>query len=282
MAVLTDEVLEQLPVGRVRAAVQPAVLMSSMNMHGFSVTLLPADDIVHAALDSPVDAIAWPGLVDVGAPQRFEPQSGQDLVPGRGHRDPDRGRLLRKTAEALVAARSELDDLDASIGDGDTGTAFNRGASAIVAALDSDQLSTGDIELLADEIGELLAREMGGSSGVLLSILCTAMAVALRSDGSIGEALGAGVGRMQDYGGAEPGDRTMLDALLPAAEALVSAETLTEAARAARRGADATANMEHAGAGRAAYVPASALTGVVDPGAEAIARVFEALAANMG
>jgi dihydroxyacetone kinase len=70
----------------------------------------------------------------------------------------------------------------------------------------------------------------------------------------------------------------MLDALFPAAAALEAGEGLAAAARAARRGAALTASMTRAGAGRSSYVPAEALRGVVDPGAAAMAAVFEALA----
>ncbi|AWN14928.1 dihydroxyacetone kinase subunit DhaK [Salinisphaera sp. LB1] len=278
MAVLSDEVLARLPADRVRAAVVPAPVMSSMNMHGFSITLLPIDDDVRAALASPVAAIGWPGLCDVAAPETFVPTVSEHKAPGAGGRDSARADRIRAATDALSAARAELDDLDAAAGDGDTGTAFNRGGTAIRGALDDDRLSTGEPALLADEIGDLLARDMGGSSGVLLSILFTATAAALRDGNAFGAALAAGIGRMQDYGSARPGDRTMLDALVPAAQALADGGSLGDAAQAARAGADATADMGHAGAGRAAYVRDEALTGVVDPGAEAVARVFEALA----
>ena len=82
---------------------------------------------------------------------------------------------------------------------------------------------------------------------------------------------------MQAYGGAKLGDRTMLDALIPAVEALE--QGLPAAAAAAREGAERTAAMGHAGAGRSSYVPEQALLGVADPGAEAVARAWQALAA---
>ena len=81
---------------------------------------------------------------------------------------------------------------------------------------------------------------------------------------------------MQEIGGAQLGDRTMVDALSPALDALeVSVEG---AAKAARAGADHTATILQAKAGRATYVSAKQLEGHVDPGAEAVARLFEFLA----
>jgi len=116
----------------------------------------------------------------------------------------------------------------------------------------------------------------------LLSIFCTAAGAALNEDADWASALGRGVERMQHYGGAARGDRTLLDALLPAIDALAEGADLTEAARRARAGADATRQMTHANAGRAAYVRESALRDVTDPGAEAVARVWETLASMSG
>ena len=81
---------------------------------------------------------------------------------------------------------------------------------------------------------------------------------------------------MREIGGANPGDRTMVDALLPALDALK--DGLKQAALAARKGADYTATLTTAKAGRATYLNAEQLKGHVDPGAEAVARLFEALA----
>ena len=91
------------------------------------------------------------------------------------------------------------------------------------------------------------------------------------------EALKAGLQRMQEIGGAEVGDRTMIDALAPALDALQKG--MREAADAARAGADHTATILQAKAGRAAYINAKQLQGHADPGAEAVARLVEHLAA---
>jgi dihydroxyacetone kinase len=82
---------------------------------------------------------------------------------------------------------------------------------------------------------------------------------------------------MQRIGGAQLGDRTMVDALKPALDEL-DASDLAKAATAARKGADHTATITRAKAGRASYINADQLQGHVDPGAEAVARLFEQLA----
>ena len=87
---------------------------------------------------------------------------------------------------------------------------------------------------------------------------------------------------MRFYGGAGPGDRTMLDALIPAMETFERGGDCLAAARAARGGADSTARMTKAHAGRSSYLAATELAGVADPGAVAIAVTFEAVASILG
>ena len=87
----------------------------------------------------------------------------------------------------------------------------------------------------------------------------------------------SGLAQMKQYGGADLGDRTLIDALQPALEALQKGD-LHAAAQAARQGAEATAKMQKAGAGRSSYVNKENLEGVTDPGAVAVAEVFNTLA----
>ena len=120
---------------------------------------------------------------------------------------------------------------------------------------------------------------MGGSSGVILAIYFNAAGDACASGASVDQALAIGLQRVSDVGGAAVGDRTMFDALSPALSALP--QGLHAAATAARTGADATAAIHTAKAGRAAYVPSENLKGHNDPGAEAVALLFEGLAGHM-
>jgi dihydroxyacetone kinase len=117
---------------------------------------------------------------------------------------------------------------------------------------------------------------MGGSSGVLMSIFFTAAGQKLHDGQPLPEALLSGLAQMKHYGGADLGDRTLIDALQPALEALQKGD-LKAAAQAAQAGADATAKMVKAGAGRSSYVNKENLDGVTDPGAVAVAEVFKAM-----
>jgi dihydroxyacetone kinase len=187
---------------------------------------------------------------------------------------PERLRFLERACNALVAKQSELDALDARVGDGDTGTTLATAARAILA--ERDRLPFADLPSLFAALSETLSRVMGGSSGVLLAIFTAAVGARLAVSPDWPGALEQGTDRIQEYGGARPGDRTMLDALVPAIAALRTGG-LAGAARAAVEGAARTATMKRAGAGRSSYVRQDALLGVPDPGAVAVAAVLTAI-----
>ena len=154
--------------------------------------------------------------------------------------------------QALLEREAELNALDARVGDGDTGTTFATAARTLLAGLDT--LPLNDAAKMCTAIADRLSGSMGGSSGVLLSILAAATGSALETGMQWPSALRAGTERMKFYGGANRGDRTMLDALLPAVEALEAGGDLVAAADAARSGAAATAGMTKARAGRSSYL----------------------------
>ena len=187
---------------------------------------------------------------------------------------PARRALIESCCLALIAAERDLNALDAKSGDGDTGSTLAGASRALNAAL--DRLPLADPTQLYRAIGMELSQTMGGSSGVLLAIFFAAAGDASASGKSWIGALSAGLDRVMQVGGAEPGHRTMIDALAPALHALP--EGVLAASNAARSGANATAKMTRAKAGRSSYLSADKLEGHVDPGAEGVARLFEHLA----
>jgi ATP-dependent dihydroxyacetone kinase len=274
MAVLADA-LAQSPLGaRAQWIIGPAALMTSLDMQGFSVSLLPVtpDDVT--ALAAPVAPPAWQGLqalVPVGVRPLPDGLAPIRAVPSA---HPGRRALIDRCCAALIAAERDLNALDAKSGDGDTGSTLATAARALVAAL--DRLPLADITQAYRAIGNELSQTMGGSSGVLLAIFFAAAGDASASGKGWIAALVAGLDRVMQVGGAAPGHRTMIDALAPALAALPTG--VDAAARAARKGADATAQMTKAKAGRASYLSEDKLAGHVDPGAEGVARLFEHLA----
>ena len=274
MSILANELLRSRLGGRMRWLVGPAPMMTALDMRGFSVSLLPADAGHEAALSQAVGPAAWPGCRAVGEVAVVALPDGLAPVAPAPSRDDAVRALIERGCTALAGAGAALNALDAKSGDGDAGSTLATGARALLDGL--DRLPFADRSLLLRAIGQELGQAMGGTSGVLLAIFFAAAGDAAAAGRDTVAALRAGLERVRQVGGAAPGDRTMIDALEPALVALP--EGPAAAARAARLGADATGRMAQAGAGRASYQAAGSLAGHNDPGAEAVALLFEALA----
>jgi len=276
ISLIAEVVLRSKLSDRVKYTLGPAPLMTALNMNGFSLSLLKLDPAREAALVADVEPDAWcqpvlrHGIAVVAAPKQPEAR-GKVVVSS----DPANESLLRAICNHLLSLEAELNRLDSRAGDGDTGSTAATGARSLLSRIDT--LPLADPAALLSAIGSILATSMGGSSGVLLSIFFTAAAKSMADGGDLPAALVAGLERMTFYGGARPGDRTMVDALDPALGALASGG-VTAAAMAARAGAEATKAMTKARAGRATYISAQDLVGSADPGAIAVAEVFEIVA----
>ncbi|MFT4117082.1 dihydroxyacetone kinase subunit DhaK [Bradyrhizobium sp.] len=273
MLVLAEE-LRQSAIGpAVSHIVGPASMMTALDMHGFSLTLyaLNTEDEKLLAAETPLRT--WPGLKPFVAPRIVPLPDGLARLRPTPSADPATEEFLIRCCKALIAAEADLNALDARAGDGDTGTTLAGAASALIQNV--GQLPLSDHTQLYRALGQELSQTMGGSSGVLLAIFFAAAGDAVSNGHGLLGALKVGLARMQEVGGAQPGDRTMIDALLPALDALP--QGLTYAARAAREGANLTASMSKARAGRASYISAQQLQGHADPGAEAVARLLESL-----
>ena len=273
MAVLASELLKSRTGRQLDLMVGPAAMMTSLAMHGFSVSVLEADSEQVALLSAPCGIAAWPGCVKLTAQTILPLPDGLSPIKALPSAHSATKAFLTTCCNIMIAAEADLNALDAKSGDGDTGSTLAGASRALLAVMDS--LPLADHTQLYRAIGQELSQTMGGSSGVLLAIFFAAAGDAASSGMPMRQALMAGLDRMQEIGGAKPGDRTMIDALLPALTALETG--LPDAARAARQGANHTATLTRANAGRASYINAEQLQGHVDPGAEAVARLFENL-----
>lgn len=273
MAVLAEELTRSQIGEQIRWMIGPAPMMTSLDMQGFSVSLFPASKADEAALVAPVGPWAWPGCLSVGEVAiEALPDGLSPIKPTPSSNDATRT-FIERCCTILIDAEADLNALDAKSGDGDTGSTLASAARALIGALDN--LPLADQTQLYRAIGLELSQTMGGSSGVLLAIFFAAAGDASASGKDIIGALRAGLDRIQQVGGAKRGDRTMIDALQPALDALP--DGLGKAALAAREGADVTASITKARAGRASYLSEDSLAGHNDPGAEAVARLFESL-----
>ncbi|MFB7593696.1 dihydroxyacetone kinase subunit DhaL [Streptomyces sp. NPDC056160] len=190
-------------------------------------------------------------------------------------------RWMTATAASVDREAQRLTDLDSAIGDADHGSNLQRGFSAVRATLEQEAPDTpGGVLTLA---GRQLISTVGGASGPLYGTLLRRTGKALAdasevSEEQLAEALRAGVDGVMKLGGAAPGDKTMVDALVPAVEAL--GEGFAAARAAADRGAEATTPLQ-ARKGRASYLGERSI-GHQDPGATSSALLIAALAETAG
>ena len=274
MSVLTHALARS---GLAQHLVGPALLMTSLDMHGFSVSIMEATAAEKAALAEPVPLAAWPGIMTMVEPPVVGLPDGLSPIEPIPSENPKTRAIIENVADLLISSETALNTLDAKSGDGDTGSTLATAARALKSSL--DRMPLADLTQLFPALGNELSQTMGGSSGVILAIYFNATGDACSNGASVQAALAEGLARVGQVGGAQVGDRTMIDALSPALDALPTG--IGAAAAAARVGADSTAAIHRAKAGRAAYVPEENLKGHNDPGAEAVALLFEALAHEM-
>lgn len=188
-------------------------------------------------------------------------------------------RWLTAMAAAVEREADRLTELDSAIGDADHGTNLQRGFRAVTATLEKEpSAGPGAVLSLA---GRQLISTVGGASGPLYGTLLRRTGKALGDSAEVTpaqltEALRTGVAAVAQLGGAKAGDKTMLDTLEPAVEALGT--SFAAAAEAADQGALATVPLQ-ARKGRASYLGERSI-GHQDPGATSAALLISALAAT--
>ena len=258
--------------------------LTALEMPGCSLSLLKLDDERLALLDRPAQAPAWTAdgripaeVLRISLPTA-EPMSGS--VPP-GPLTPRLKRAALAVAAALEAAEPRLTELDSRAGDGDLGASMARGAAAIRALPES---AFARPAILLGALGQALRRAIAGSSGPFYATALLRAARRLEgqdepTDAGWRAAFGEAVAAVRGMGGARPGDRTMVDALQPAADMLAAGRSWSDAVAAAEQGAAETAGMTPR-LGRASYLGARAI-GVPDGGAAAVAIWMRALLASV-
>lgn len=194
---------------------------------------------------------------------------------------------IHRYKDEVVARKDELTDLDRQIGDADHGSNMARGMQAASDKIDA--AVPGTVGELGKSVGMTLVSTVGGASGPLYGTFFlrfgTAAGAATELDAAgLSAALRSGVEGIVARGKAEPGDKTMLDALLPALDALDDAnaagrlevEALEAAATAAEAGSAATLDLV-ARKGRASYLGERS-AGHLDPGSVSSAMLVRTLA----
>lgn len=246
--VITRAALEWLEKGGhiVDRALSGTFLMA-LDTPGMSLSLLPIDEALLRYLDAPTTAPAWPRSTGHLTPLTLLPvvteqqtENGEPLAPDS---------LMRRGIEGicriLIASEKELTQLDSQVGDGDLGLSLARGSQALLAALDSLPAMP---NAALRRISGILRRVIGGTSGPLYAAGLLGASNALTEQPSTRDwavAFNSGIAAIAELGGAQLGDSTMLDALIPAAEAFAeeagdTAARLDAAVEAAAAGAHRT------------------------------------------
>jgi phosphoenolpyruvate---glycerone phosphotransferase subunit DhaL len=197
-------------------------------------------------------------------------------------------RWVQRFAAEVEANKEYLTQLDAAVGDGDHGINMQRGMSAVVAKVDT-QAGEQDVGALLKTVGMTLVSTVGGAGGPLYGTLFLQMGTATAGKSELSPddwaaALEAGIAGVQARGKAEPGDKTMIDALLPGRDALTAAlgggatfaDALRQSAAAAEQGMRDTIPLV-ARKGRASYLGERS-AGHQDPGATSSHLLLEAAA----
>lgn len=277
MSLLVNSFRKTKLAAKIDYMIGPAALMSSINMSGFSVSVLLLSPEIEKALLAEAEPTAWQ-VQAFKKPAEISSPKLPETIPYEASSNDQVYQLINDVAQLLVSIEKEINGLDAKVGDGDAGSTFALTGRRLLTVI--DRLPLKDTGKLLLSIGRILAREAGGSSGVLLSILFTAAGTAYTKSPELGKSLLEGLQKVKDYGGAQTGDRTMIDALQPAFESLANGETINLVAQHARKGAEHTKNIINTKFGRSSYLSEEVLRNVPDPGAEVIARIFEKMASG--
>jgi phosphoenolpyruvate---glycerone phosphotransferase subunit DhaL len=197
---------------------------------------------------------------------------------------------LQRFHELVIKNQAELTELDSAIGDADHGINMARGMTAVIDKLDGEQPAK--VNDLFKTVAMTLVMSVGGASGPLYGTFFLRFAGAVGSateldTAALATGLRAGRAGIVERGKAELGDKTMIDAISPALDAMEAviknggdlAAAVTSARDAAAAGRDATVAMV-ARKGRASYLGERS-AGHMDPGAASMSLLFDALAAEL-
>ncbi|KAJ5690140.1 Dihydroxyacetone kinase [Penicillium macrosclerotiorum] len=307
LAGITDEVYRQLvrdyQVKPIR--VIQGTFLTSLNGMGFSISLLKLADTGLGAgksmvelIDAPAEAVGWSAPIPtstwenrVDAPVELKTSNLAEEIPSNLKLDPAVvKKVLSAGLQRVIRAEPEVTRFDTIVGDGDCGIGLKRGAEAIQVLLDSASPPlSDDVVNTVNRIVTVVENVMDGTSGAIYAIFLNALAHGLRAQDTgspapattevWATALQHSVTALAKYTPAKPGDRTLIDALVPFANTLAETRNVRVAAAAAQQGTDSTKAMK-ASLGRSVYVGSESewIGKVPDPGAFGLSEFLTGLA----
>ena len=302
LGAILDEALAQLDktYGIKPKRIIQGTLFGSLDGPGFILTVLKLSDTnlgpgksLLNAIDAPVNAVGWPRCVsgetfDASYKQPAEKREDEqeEVKPSNIRLSPQRLRsVLTPALNKVVAAEAEVTKYDTIVGDGDCGVGLKRGAEATARAI--DEVRSDDIMQFFAKLCPTIEMSMDGTSGALYAIFLNSLASNMRSLSPSApaqvtvkmwaEALSVSIQGLSRYTPAQPGDRTLMDALVPFVKTLEKTGDAKQAAEEAQKGANRTKGMK-ASLGRSVYVGGSGFEEVPDPGAYGLSIFLSGIA----
>lgn len=284
-------------------------LFTSLEMMGVTLTLMKLDDELETCLKHPCRSV---GLSVPGDAAQGRTYSGSARMhpavvtaaasSGTGARArtvsgatlalAEAGPVVRDLIDAIVANRQHLSEIDGLIGDGDHGINMAKGFTGCGTRLDALGPRAASLPGALEQLSQALMDDIGGSMGPLygrffLGFVDTLAPHEQLDAALFGEALAVAVANVQAMGNAQVGDKTLIDALVPARDAYAAAHAngagfaacLQAMGAAAQQGRDATKALQ-ARIGRSARLGARSI-GVLDAGATSCCLILQTLAASL-
>jgi len=305
MGGIADEVIRQLKAtwGLEPKRILIGTFMTSLNGMGFSISVLKLQDTglgsgksMLELLDAPAEATGWSAAIKTstweqakaGAQKSDEASVEDEETPSNLKFDYALTRKALETAlNRLIKAEPDITNYDTIVGDGDCGIGLKRGAEGLLKLLDRSK-PTQDVLIFLQRVTKVVENTMDGTSGALYAIFLNALAAGVRAQsptsssaaaevsenmqvGMWSRGLEAAMKALGRYTPAQPGDRTLVDALDPFVGTLSRTGNVQKAADAAAEGAKKTKDMK-ASLGRTVYVGGEGFKTVPDPGAYGLAE----------
>ncbi|KAK1846245.1 dihydroxyacetone kinase [Colletotrichum chrysophilum] len=305
LGAIANEVISQLREGH---GIQPrrvlsGTYMSSLNGLGFSITLLKVvDESWVQLIDASTQASGWlPAITTADLPENQKAATSSQERDIVANEEPVGTNLrvdiavtksaLTSALNHVIAAEPEVTKYDTLVGDGDCGLCLKTSAQAVLAYINEQKGLEADAGKLVDNIARVVEGNMDGTSGALYAIFLNALAHGLRVESQQmpqeqqatseiwAKALQSALSALGKYTPAQPGDRTVVDALAPFVSTFAASSSLKDAVEAARKGCESTKGME-ASLGRSVYVGGEEWKNCPDPGAYGLVKLLEGLMAS--
>ena len=278
--------------------------LTSLNGMGFSLSILRIVDtkLGHGKsmlelLDLPSEAVGWAAPISTSTWDAANDATMDNTTSGDASHKPSNLTLdsnqavsaVKAGLDRVIAAEPEITKYDTIVGDGDCGIGLKRGAQAILEELTGTSPMPSDAVSFVSRIIPIVENTMDGTSGAIYAIFMNALAYGLRAQDTSSStpitpkiwatALDSSLDDLEKYTPAQPGDRTLMDALVPFIETLDKTGDVKKAAKAAAEGTENTKHMQ-ASLGRTVYVGGESefMGKIPDPGAYGLSQFLEGLA----